>query len=67
MTAGPGALRLCAPYEQLSREDCAIPERCVERSCSICKRGVHYDPKASIPVLGPETIVCTICMEAAQP
>lgn len=57
-------LRLCASYERLPREQCVIPERCEERICSLCEGPVHYDPRASIPILGPERIVCSSCFEA---
>jgi hypothetical protein len=62
-------LRLCAAigpaaYGKLPREMCACPERCQDRECSVCGTEVHYDPKASIPALGEELIVCGGCMEA---
>lgn len=64
MSGVPEVLRLCASHENLPREQCAVPERCEDRTCSICGQLVHYDPKASIPILGPERIVCTECFEA---
>ena len=60
----PFAIRLCASYAALPREQCTVPERCLERSCSQCGQAVHYDPKASIPLLGAELIVCGECFEA---
>lgn len=67
-SAAAEVLRFCASYEDLPREDCVIPERCEERACSICGALVHYDPKASIPILGREKIVCSssTCLEAAM-
>jgi hypothetical protein len=56
-------LRLCAGYDELPREECVCPERCVERHCSRCRRPVHYDPRASIPLLGDEVIVCGTCLD----
>lgn len=69
--SGPGTaevLRLCASYDDLSREDCVVPERCQERTCSVCGALVHYDPKGSIPILGREKIICSnsSCLEAAM-
>jgi hypothetical protein len=54
-------LRICASHEFLPREECAVPERCEERTCEGCGAPVHYDPKASIPALGPELVVCQTC------
>jgi len=59
----PQVLRCCASYAQLRREDCLIPERCQERLCSDCATRVHYDPKASIPLLGQEKIICETCLD----
>lgn len=56
-------LRLCASYASLPAEQCAVPGRCETRVCSICGQGVHYDPLACIPALGPERIVCVECFE----
>jgi hypothetical protein len=61
--AGRPVLRLCAPFEDLPRELCACPDRCEVRQCELCLRDVHYDPKASIPELGAEVIICRICIE----
>jgi hypothetical protein len=57
----PFVLRLAASYDQLSREDCTVPERCEERRCFHCQQRVHYDPAAAIPILGMERIVCGEC------
>ncbi len=56
-------LRLCVPFEDLPRELCTCPDRCQVRQCSLCLRDVHYDPKAAIPALGQEFIICSICLE----
>jgi hypothetical protein len=47
----------------LPAADCACPDRCIPKACALCKRGVHYDPAASIPLLGEEMIVCDRCIE----
>lgn len=62
-------LRLCAAvgpleYGRLPREMCTCPERCVDRKCTCCGATVHYDPRARIPALGTEVIVCGGCFEA---
>lgn len=60
-------LRICVRKTTLPPEQCAVPERCETRWCQIreCRAEVHYDPKASIPALGEEFIVCGECIEAA--
>jgi hypothetical protein len=63
---GP-VLRLCASYSELPREQCAVPDRCEQRACYVCFGPVHYDPAASIPILGAEIIVCGPCFEKAAP
>lgn len=62
-------LRVCvaigpAAYGRLPRGMCTVPERCEDRTCSCCGVTVHYDPRASIPALGQERIVCGGCFEA---
>ena len=57
-------LRLCAAVRDLPRELCAVPERCQDRECGVCGTTVHYDPRASILLLGKEYIVCGGCLEA---
>jgi hypothetical protein len=57
-------LRLCASIRELPREQCAVPERCIDRKCALCGQTVHYDPRARIPLLGSETIVCSTCFDA---
>lgn len=59
-------MRLCASLRSLPRDQCLVPERCIDRECRICGTKVHYDPKAAIPVLGEEFIVCGGCFEALQ-
>jgi hypothetical protein len=54
------ALRVCEPFKDGLEHVC--PDRCQIRQCSLCLREVHYDPAASIPALGPETICCTSCV-----
>lgn len=54
-------LRICATYDDLPPEDCTIPERCEQVTCVRCRRPMHYDPKARIPLLGEEIIVCEKC------
>jgi hypothetical protein len=61
--ASQPVLRLCAPFEDLPVELCTCPDRCEIRQCALCLRDVHYDPKALIPELGREVIVCAICIE----
>lgn len=56
-------LRMCASFRELPQAECVIPERCVERACSVCMTPVHYDPKASLPFLGPERLLCEICAD----
>ena len=56
-------LRLCVRTETLPLDQCAVPERCERRNCALCGAEVHYDPKASIPLLGPEQITCDICLD----
>lgn len=61
-------LRLCVAvgpeaYGRLPRELCAVPERCQDRNCAVCGCTVHYDPKASLPDLGQERIVCGGCFD----
>lgn len=58
-------LRICVRKSELPPEECAVPERCENRQCQACGQDVHYDPKASIPVLGKEMIVCITCLEKA--
>lgn len=63
-------LRLCVrlgPAEDggLPADQCTIPGRCERRQCSRCGHAVHYDPQASIPLLGPEVILCILCLDAA--
>lgn len=55
-------MRLAATVAGLPIDQCAIPERCETRECADCHQPVHYDPKACIPLLGPEHIVCDDCM-----
>lgn len=57
-------LRMTASFLRLPEAQCAVPDRCEPRACQRCGRPVHYDPEASIPLLGPEWIVCDICLEA---
>ncbi len=59
-------LRVCAAIRDLPRDQCAIPERCIDGQCEVCGTPVHYDPKAAIPALGIEYLACTGCMEALQ-
>ena len=62
-------LRLCARIDDfLPVSECAVPDRCDHETkrCSVCGWMVHYDPKASIPLLGAERIVCTWCLEDAK-
>ena len=59
---GP-VLRLCASLAMLPLEECAVPERCQTRQCRVCDQDVHWDPKASIPILGPEFIICETCFD----
>ena len=66
----PGVVRLCMKIgdgpHSVTLDDCAVPDRCDHgRTCSACADPVHYDPKASIPQLGAELIVCPACMEQA--
>lgn len=61
----PVVMRLCASLAELPREQCAVPERCVDRECSQCGQLVHYDPRASIPLLGAELIICGECFDAS--
>lgn len=57
-------LRLCARLAVLPPGDCLIPERCLhDKSCSRCRQLVHYDPAASIEILGREVLVCESCLE----
>lgn len=58
-------LRLCVRKSVLPPEQCAVPERCENRQCCGCGEDVHYDPKASIPVLGEEMIICMQCLDAS--
>lgn len=58
-------LRLCASYSDLSRQDCSCPDRCIERNCTRCGTPVHYDPKACLPFLGTELILCLSCAGGA--
>lgn len=60
-------LRLCASYDRLPRERCAVPDRCRVRICRRCQRNVHWDPKVSIPLLGLEYILCDICLDEVMP
>jgi hypothetical protein len=52
--------------DELSLADCCVPDRCDHgRTCQVCEHPVHYDPKASIPQLGAELVVCTACIDQA--
>jgi hypothetical protein len=57
-------IRLCASFITLPRDECVVPERCVDRECRVCGTKVHYDPKSRIDALGEEFIVCSGCFEA---
>jgi hypothetical protein len=56
-------LRFCAPMTDLPRDQCTVPDRCQDRNCQVCGQVVHWDPKAAIPLLGPEFIVCSPCVD----
>lgn len=56
-------LRLCVSVDSLPLADCVVPDRCQLATCSGCGRSVHYDPKASIPLLGEEVILCETCTD----
>jgi hypothetical protein len=56
-------LLLCAAFEDLPASLCSCPDRCRIEQCALCLRDVHYDPRASIPALGREVIVCLRCIE----
>lgn len=59
---GVECLRIMAGYDKLSAEDCSIPDRCVTRYCEFCKQACHYDPRATLPILGKETLACGTCV-----
>ncbi len=57
----PHHARLCARLSDLP-PDWVTP---VVRYCTQCHEAVSYDPLTSIPGLGVEIIVCTVCVDAA--
>ena len=62
----PPVLRICARQDRLPAAECIIAERCDHsKVCRTCGAELHYDPAATIALLGPEFIVCGDCVGQA--
>lgn len=57
------ALRLCVSVAELAELQFDPVEGSQRRKCELCGCEVWYDPRATMPFLGPEFIVCGQCFE----
>jgi hypothetical protein len=61
----PPVIHLVAAYEDVPREECMIPERCITAVCGRCGRDCHFDPRHGNPEV--LRIMCKPCLEAVLP
>lgn len=56
-------VRLCVRKSDLAKDRLPRPDDILIRECHECEQEVWYDPACSIPILGPELILCTQCID----